>query len=132
MGEHRRCAAAVLVAVGTGEIGATSDLGPELDEGFGRRQPLELHPVLGIAAVGAEHRLVHQRCISEIPHMRMLLVEVADAGAETAALQADAVPQAKRLEPGFLDLGSAIERGNDRLAAPVGVDVGGQHQLGVV
>ena len=40
----------------------------------------------------------------------MLLVEVADAGAETAALQADAVPQAKRLEPGLLDLGGAIER----------------------
>ena len=132
MRKHGRCTAAVLVAVGAREIGATPHFGPQFDEGIGRRQPFQLHAVVGVTAVIAEQRTVHQRRIGKIPHMRMLLVQIADTGTETAALQANAVTKAKRLEPGLLNLRRAIDSGNDGLAAPVRVDIGGQHQLSVI
>ena len=45
MGEHRRRPPLpFLLRSVPGKLAPRPDLGPELDEGFGRRQPLELHP----------------------------------------------------------------------------------------
>jgi hypothetical protein len=62
----------------------------------------------------------------------MLLVQVADARAETPALQAETVAQAERLEPGLLDLTSPSARPQGSPGHASGVNVGGKHQLGVI
>ena len=121
---------AVLVAVGAGEILAAADLGAELHEQVGRRHPLQLQAVL--AVVFAEQRLRHQRRVGEVPGVRMLLVEVADAGEEAAALQREALAQAEGLEPRLLDLGLAVLQRHVEHAAKIGTDVGGDDQLGAV
>ena len=127
---QRRTAGAVAISVGPREIGTTPEFGTELDEQRRRCQPFELHTVLGVAVT--EHRLIHQRCIGKIAGMRMLLVDVANAGTEAPGLEADTVTDRQRLEPGFLDIRLAVGHGDDGLTTPVGIDIGGEYQLGLV
>ena len=54
----------------------------------------------------------------------MLLVEIADAGTDTPALEPQPVAEAERLEPRLLGLDLAVGHGKDRLATPERVDVG--------
>ena len=68
---------------------AVADLGAELEERVGRRDPLQLQAVARVLA--AEERLVRQRRVDEVPDVLMLLVQVADAGEEAAELRRESV-----------------------------------------
>ena len=132
MREHGRSTAAVLVEVSAREGVTATGFGTEFEEERGRRDPLQLHAILNEAGVIAEHGAIHQRRIGEVPHVRVLLVQITDAGAETTAAQANAGADTERLEPGLFDFDLTVEHGENRLASPVGVDVGRQHQLGMI
>jgi hypothetical protein len=61
-----------------GERRAASDLHSELEELVDRRQPFQLQAVVLVLA--AEERLVRKRGIDEFPRVRVLAVQVSDAG----------------------------------------------------
>ena len=132
MSEHRAATATVLVTVRPRKIGTTPKLGAKLQEHRRRRQPFKLHAVLSIATVRAKHRLIRERRIGKIPHVRVLLIQITNTRAETATLQTDALTKAERLEPGLLNFSHVIQHRNDRLTTPVGINVGGKHQLCVI
>src|SRR6185503_18334755 len=120
----------VAVAVGSGESATTPELGSELDEKIGRRQPAKLHAI--VVEPPAEERLVRERRVLEVPGVLVDLVLVADSRQETPALQREAAAESKRLEKRLLDLELVIgsERGYE-LAAEVGVDVARDDELGL-
>ena len=66
------------------EAVAVAGLGAELDEQVGGREPLHLHAVL--PRLAAEHRLVDERLVDEVPGVRVHFVEIAEAREEAAAL----------------------------------------------
>ena len=80
-----------------GKLVAVADLGAELDELVGRRDPFQLHAV--VAVLAAEERLVGERRVDEIPDVLVLLVQVAEAGEEAAELRREAVGQRRQQMP---------------------------------
>src|SRR6185295_9416367 len=67
--------------------GVVADLAAELEEQVGRREPLHLQSVLPVLA--AEHGLVHQWLVDEVPGVRVYFVEIAEAREEAPALQGE-------------------------------------------
>src|SRR6185312_703500 len=91
---------------------AAHRLAAELDEHIGRREPAKLYAVVAILPV--EERLVRQGRVGEIPGMRMLLVEIADAREKTADLRREIPGQRRRLNEGFLDIDAVVVLESDR------------------
>ena len=128
MREQHTGTGAILDAVRAGEAAPAPKFSANLDEGVGRRQPLELHAVL--AQLVFPQRGICQRLIDEIPGVGMLLIEITQPGEIAAKLEIQPIAQRGCLNKGILhaDPASRIkrQRGN---AAIVGIDVGGNAQL---
>src|SRR6185369_15646411 len=75
--EQRDSIEAVLLQPRRREAVAVADLGAELEEQVGRREPLHLQSVLPVLA--AEHGLIHQWLVDEVPGVRVYFVEIAEA-----------------------------------------------------
>ena len=56
----------------------------------------------------AKERLVHESLVREVPGMRMLFVDIANAREKAAALEDEAGSQAKGSKPGLLDFDLAL------------------------
>ena len=89
--EQRIAAEAVTVAAVAREALPIARLGAELDEGFGRREPFQLHAVL--RELATDEGLIDQGLIDEVPRVSVNLVEITDAGEEPPAFSREAVMQ---------------------------------------
>ena len=74
---------------------AAEQFAAKFDELAGRGEPAKLHTAIVVLVV--EKDPVRQRLIGKVPGMRMLLVEIADAGEEAARPQGQSPGQARRL-----------------------------------
>ena len=114
---QREHAGAVAARVAARKAASAPDLDAELDVLVDRRQPAQLQAV--VAVLRAEHRLVGERAVDEVPGVRVLRVEIADAREEASRLQRQAVAERRRLHVRLLDRDAVV--GADR-------DVGGAAQ----
>src|SRR5205823_9669182 len=80
---------------------AAEQFAAELDELPGRREPPKLYAIIVVLIVDEDP--VGQRLIGKVPGMRMLLVELADAGEEATSPQGQTPGQARRLQERFFD-----------------------------
>src|SRR5690349_12155696 len=108
MAVERPQAGAVAVRVAAGKAAPAADLGAELHQQLGRRQPFQLQSI--VVQPAAEKRLVGERRILEIPRVLMDLVLVADAREKASALQREAAAQRERLEERLFHLDLVIRR----------------------
>ena len=83
----------------------------EFDELVGRREPPQLNAI--VPELRAQHGLVGERVVDEIPGVGVLLVQVADAGEEASGLERHAVAQRGGLDEGFLDRDAVVRRQRD-------------------
>ena len=128
MREYRPLRDAVLVVVGAGESAPAAGFRAEFEEQVGWRKPPDLHAI--VTQLVAEESLVRQRRIGKIPGVGMLLVHVADAREEAPPLEAEPIAQAEALEVGVFKIDTPFRRQREnRRAAPVGVDIGGQDKF---
>src|SRR5688572_11849240 len=119
---------AVLLEPRRGEAVAVAGFRAELEEQIRGRQPLHLQAVL--AVLTAEHGLVDQRLVDEVPGMRMDFVEIAEAREEASALDGEPVMQRRGAEEGFLDFDLVLAGdGRGELAREVRIDAGAEGQL---
>ena len=126
--QRRHAGAVARLLSPPGKLRPRPSFDAELDELIGRRQPGQLHAV--VAVLRAEHGLVGQRVVDEVPGVRVLRVQVADAGEEAPGLQRQAVAQRRGLHEGLLDRDRvvAVQRDVGSAAQP-GVDAGGKAEL---
>jgi len=128
VGEDRRRAGAIAIAVVAREVDAVPYLGAQLDEGLGRRDPFQLYAVL--CELTAEERLVRERRVDEVPDVLMLLVEIADPRKEPAELRHDAVRQRGHEAVRLLDLDGVVRRQrDDEIGRELVIDVGADRKL---
>ncbi len=126
--EQRRAVESIGGAPCPRECLAIAGLGAQLEEELRRRNPLELQAVL--RPLTAEERLVNERLVDEVPGVCVELVQVAEAGEETPALEQESRGQRKRPEVRLLDLELVLGRHRDGQAAhEVRIDVGRQRQF---
>ena len=88
MGESTPQTGTVAGALGPWELLPSRHFGAEFEKQVGGGDPAQLDTV--VLQPRAEEGLVNQRCISEIPFMGMLLVEITDAGQEAPGLHLEA------------------------------------------
>ncbi len=109
---------------------ATARLGAQFHELVDGRDPLHLHAVVVILA--AEECLVGERRIEEVPHVLVLLVEIAEAGEEAPELGRHAVGRAHPDAVRLLDRHLVVGReGRDEVAREFVVHVGVDRELGL-
>src|SRR6185369_8048182 len=89
---YRTGTCAIARVVAARERPAAPELGARLQEQVGGRQPAQLQAV--IPKLVSEKGLISQRGIDEVPGVRMLLVEVADAREVAARLEGEPIAQA--------------------------------------
>ena len=126
-GEGRH-AGGVAAGVVTREAAAASRLEAEFHVCVGGREPVQLHAVVGV--LRAQHGLVGDRIVDEVPGVAVLAVEVADAREEAPRLQHQPVGQRRRGDECFFG-GDRVVAGDGQVdvAGQPGVDVGGERQL---
>ena len=130
MRKQRGAVEAVALEPRGGETVAVAGLRAELEEQIRGRQPLHLHAVL--PELPAEHGLVDQRLIDEVPGMRMDFVEIAEAGEEASALDGQSISQRGGAEERLLDFDLVVA--GDRRGEHTGevrIDAGAERQLGL-
>src|SRR5262249_4466816 len=120
---------AVAVALRAGKACAVADLGSELDECVGGRDPLELQSVA--AKLAAEKSLVRKRGVVEVPCVLGLIVGLTERRQEAPATRGEPVGPGGQQAIGLFDLDAVIRRKRkDQIAEDLVVDVGGQRELG--
>ncbi len=85
---------------------AAIPFGAKLDKLLGGCEPAQLHPVIVILI--AQHGAVRQRHVDEVPHMRVLFVEITNRGKEPAELDIKAARQGRGLYIAFFDIHTAF------------------------
>jgi hypothetical protein len=73
--------------------------------------------------------LLYERCVGEIPGVRVLFIDVADTGEEPSGLGDYTRKIATILNPRFLDFYFTVGEAGGEIARPVGVDVPGDGEF---